>query len=297
MTNRLFYEPSQDEVAHTSSSSIFVTDPAARVRVEADTDEFFPSSSDLVAACEKWGGDEEPHHTAWNMTNRTDLPFFEYLSQPEFQERADRFARAMQGFQSTSAYDLSYTINGYNWSKAKGTIVDIGGSAGETAIALARKYPDLPHIIVQDLPHIVSGGEASIPTDLEKRIFFSAHDFFTPQPESVLSAGLFLMRFILHDHPDKYARRIVRNILPALKSGATLVVVDGIIPPAGSIPATLEKEMRNMDLDVMSITGGKERQIEDWEDLFRSVDPKLIVKNVNQPAGSALGVMEVVWDG
>ena len=296
MTNRLFYQPSPDEVAHTSFSAVLVKDSATRLRIENDCEEFFPTSSNFVGSYEKWGGDEEPEHTAFNLTNKTDLPFFEYLAQSGFEERGERMARAMQGSHTSPAFDMKHTVQGYDWASAKGTIVDVGGSMGAAALALARAHPHLPKIIVQDLPNTVSQAETSLPPEVHKQIYFHPHDFFTPQPETITTARLFLMRQVLHDYSDKYARRILRNLIPALRTGAKLVVVDGILSAPGIGPPTVEKQMRNLDMDMMQMTNGRERQIEEWEDLFRSVDGKLIIRNVNQPVGSALGVMEVVWD-
>ena len=62
--------------------------------------------------------------------------------------------------------------------------VDIGGGMGHEAVALKKRFPDLPgRFVVQDLPEMVSG------QNLDAEIEFMAHDFFTPQP---LKGELFL---------------------------------------------------------------------------------------------------------
>jgi hypothetical protein len=40
-----------------------------------------------------------------------------------------------------------------------------------------------------------------------------AHDFFTPQP--ILDASIFLLRVVLHDWPDSFARKILLRLREA----------------------------------------------------------------------------------
>lgn len=121
--------------------------------------------------------------------------------------------------------------------------MQVGGSKGHASIALAEKAPALK-FIVQDLPEVVADAGASLPESMKEseRISFMAHDFFTPQ--SVKDADVYLLRFILHDYSDKYAIRILKNLVPALKNGARLIVMDGVAPPPGVIPKSDERLIR-----------------------------------------------------
>ena len=81
----------------------------------------------------------------------------------------------------------------------------------------------------------------------------TAHDFFTPQP--ILNASVFLLRVVLHDWPDSFARRILLRLreaavpspsLPSASSlsrdgdgdepgrqrGTTLIIADHVLPLA-----------------------------------------------------------------
>ena len=299
MTNRLFHSPTPDEVAHTSFSTALVTDLDVRAWLDYAFLESFPACTKTIEAEEKWGESEEPQHSAWCLANRTELPIWDFLAQPGMESRSERWRYLMSAVNATPAYDLKFTVDGYAWAaKAKGTIVDIGGGTGQTAIALANAHPTLPPIIVQDLPHVVAQGEKSLPASLKPKISFSAHDFTTPQPKPILTGKLLLLRCVLHDYSDKAAACIVRNLLPALQNGATLVVLDTVMPgrEGGSSTATQERRVRSMDMEMAQTFNGKERGMEEWAGLFRRVHGALIVRNVNLPVGSALGVMEVVMD-
>ena len=56
-------------------------------------------------------------------------------------------------------------------------LTDIGGGMGHKAVAVKKRFPDLPgRFIVQDLPQIIEGQK------LDACMDSIAHDFFTPQP-------------------------------------------------------------------------------------------------------------------
>lgn len=96
-------------------------------------------------------------------------------------------------------------------------------------------------MIVQDLPEIVAAGEATLPDELGGQVKFMAHDFFTPQP---VEANIYMLRFVLHNWPDKYAVRILRNLLPTLKKEGKILIMDAVSLPPKQLPLLQEKMVR-----------------------------------------------------
>ena len=82
--------------------------------------------------------------------------------------------------------------------------------------------------IVQDQAKVVQNAAKDVPADVESQVTFMAHDFFTEQP--VKGAGLYLMRWVLHDWSDEYALRILRALVPAMKDGARVLIHEYIVP-------------------------------------------------------------------
>ena len=73
--------------------------------------------------------------------------------------------------------------------------------------------------------------------------------------------------------------------------------MDTVLPRPGSVPATQEASLRVRDLSMMQTFNSKEREMEDWIGLLKAVDPALRLKNVVQPFGSSMSVLEVVRGG
>ena len=252
--------------------------------------ETFPASAKLVEAVERYGDSQELNESAWNVANNTELPIFRYLE--GHPERAQRFAKTMAALTTTDGYHVRHLLNGYDWkSLGEATVVDVGGSTGHVSIGVAEIARQL-RFVVQDLPNIVAKGEEALSADIKDRVSFQAHDFFTPQP---VTAAVYLLRFILHDYSDLYATRILKCLVPAMKPGSRLIVVDGVLPPPNTMPSSEERLIRIMDLEMMTTFNAKEREIEDWTSLFAQADPRLKLHNVIRPPGSVNSILEVVF--
>ena len=118
--------------------------------------------------------------------------------------------------------------------------MDVGGGHGPASVALAREFSQLS-FIVQDFEGVVSS-HPEIPEDLASRIRFMAHDFLTEQPHH--NAEVYFFRAVLHNWPDPYCVKILQNLVPALRKGAKIIIDEGLLPKARSIPSYLERRQR-----------------------------------------------------
>lgn len=296
MTNNLFSEPTPNHLAHSATSALLVTNPNFHDWAVFMTDFSVPTAGKLVEATEKWGDSVRKNETAFNIAFDTDRPFFDYLSQ--FPERTKQFAGYMKSVTNSEGTDIKHLLSGFDWaSLGEATVIDIGGSSGHASIALANAHPNLK-FIVQDLPAVIANAGASLahlPSAVASRISFQEHDFF--QPEPVKGADVYLLRMILHDWPAKEATTILANIVPALKAGSRIIVMDSVLPAPGKIPATQESLLRVRDLTMMEVFNSRERSLDDWTALLEQADQRLRLSNVVQPFGSMMSAMEIVFDG
>lgn len=165
----------------------------------------------------------------------------------------------MKAFTEGTGFDLKHVVDGYPWeSLGNGTVVDVsppknllsrgirterlvevGGSHGFVCTRLASHFPRL-RFIVQDLPSVVAS--ANIPSEFTDRVSLMQHDFLTEQP--VRDADVYFFRWIFHNWSDKYCIQILRNLIPALKDGARVVVNDNVLPEPGALSSWQEERQR-----------------------------------------------------
>jgi SAM-dependent methyltransferase len=179
----------------------------------------------MVDAMEKWPGSEEPNETGFALANGTNIPMFDVISRDP--ERAKHMAAAMAFMHAGPGYNVRHVLEHFDrGTAAEGVLVDIGGGTGGVAFEIARFFPGI-RCIVQDLPEVIQGTE--VPEDLNnRRVQFMEHDFFEEQP--VKGADVYFLRWILHDWSDKYAVKILRNLIPALRTGSRILVSELCLP-------------------------------------------------------------------
>jgi O-methyltransferase domain/Dimerisation domain len=177
-------------------------------------------------------------------------------------EEAGQFIKAMQGSSELVQGEVVRLLE----IEGAETVVDVGGANGALLCALAKAYPALKGIIY-DLPHSRDGGAAYIAQQgLSDRVGVESGDFFAAVPV----AELYLMKFVLHDWDDASAIKILTNIRRAMKVGGRIVVVEnriGDIGEPGLGPL--------VDLNMMAVTGGRERTRDEYQKLFAAADLKL----------------------
>ena len=217
----------------------------------------------------------------------------------------------MQFLQSSPPLSLSFLVKDLEW-ETEGSpeiMVDIGGSHGSISIELLHTFPNL-RSIVQDLQDTIP--TALVPEDLTDRLDFKIHNFFEEQP--VKNADVYFLRSILHDWSDKYAIKILKNLVPALKKGAKVIVNEVCLPEPNVLSYYHEQLVRytfalhiyyskiiadnqssGYDLSMKAKFNSKERSADDWKALFEAVDRRFKVQRIKCTPGSILSVIEAVW--
>jgi len=156
-------------------------------------------------------------------------------------------------------------------------------------------------LIVQDRPEIEEYFNDYVPEDLKSRISFDRHDFFQPQN---LKADLFFLKMILHDWPDKYCVKILRNLLPALKEGGRIIICDNVTlsqrydeDGKPLVPVFVQRMQAGADLTMLSAFNSKERTIDDWEKLLKQTNERMKFEKVTILPGALWSVLVVKLDG
>ena len=203
---RIFDEdPNTERIRHTAASRQLVVDQDLCDALGLQLDDIGPASTRLVDVWEKYGQDvAENTRSAFCMYNETDKPLYEFFA--THPERGQRFGNAMRFFTKRASWDLRHILSSFEWNsvdKPGDTVIDLAGGNGQVSQYLAWHTKNT-RFVVQDLPHVVSSAPSQLPEDLEERVSFMTHDFFTPQKADDAPNAYFL-RWILHNYNDKHA--------------------------------------------------------------------------------------------
>ncbi len=148
-------------------------------------------------------------------------------------QRAKKYAEAMQWFNTGPGLEPSHILDAFPWPDlGDGAVVDVGGGYGSFSIALAERFLSL-RCMVQDRADVVAEGQARLTTELSDRVHFMAQIFFTDQP--AMDVNAFFLGRIHHNWSDKYAIKILRALIPALRAGVRVLVNETIVPKPRSI--------------------------------------------------------------
>jgi hypothetical protein len=143
---------------------------------------------------------------------------------------------------------------------AAGTIVDVGGADGTVLAAILTAHREMLGVLF-DLPHVVTDASPTLARyGVDERVQCVGGDFF----HSVPSGGdVYLASMVLHDWPDDQARSILANIAAAGGRGARLLLVEFVVPPGDSPHMS-----KISDLNMLAMTGGKERTEAEWREFL-----------------------------
>lgn len=152
---------------------------------------------------------------------------------------------------------------------------------------------------MQELPDVVKQGKEYISNlkdeSIASRIKYATHNFFDDQP--IIGAEVYLLRMILHYWSIEESAKILRKLVSVLKPNRSrILVMDTVLPSPGSVTTVTERQLRTRDLAMLQIHNSGERNIEDWEAIYKEADPRLRVERVHLPFGSQMSVMELVLD-
>ena len=145
-------------------------------------------------------------------------------------------------------------------------VVDVGGGAGELAVALLATWPAL-RATVLDLGHAEpEARHLARQRGVEDRLDFVAGDFFEAMPRD---ADVYLVKSVLHDCTDGDASRLLGSVRAAMGSqGRVFVIERPFADPPGH--GADDRSVARSDLNMLVGTGGRERRETEFAALLRA---------------------------
>ena len=175
-------------------------------------------------------------------------------------EAAENFNRMMAAQTETFVPQL---LAAYDFSRCR-QLVDVGGGNGALVGAVLAAHPAVRGILF-DLAAGLEGAEDHlIRLGVRDRCELVAGSFF----ESVWSGGdVYMLRQILHDWDDERAAQILTSCRRAMSPGATLLVMDRILP-ARATDSPQHRFDLIIDMHMHVLFGARERSEAEQRDLL-----------------------------
>jgi hypothetical protein len=142
-----------------------------------------------------------------------------------------------------------------------GTIADVGGGHGRLLAAVLTAAPAARGMLY-DLPHVVEGAPAMLTKyEVAERVRVIPGSFFDNVPAG---ADAYVLKNIIHDWPDEEALTILRNVRAAAAPGATLLLIEAVIPDH-------DREFLGKWVDMEMLIGiaARERSEDDYRRLYQ----------------------------
>lgn len=202
---------------------------------------------------------------------------FEFLEKNS--DPGDTFNLAMTDF---SAFVAHAVLLSYDFSSVK-SIIDVGGGYGKLLTSILEVYPDLQGVLV-DLPTVINAATQRIEAHpCHDRCTAIAENFLKSLPHG---ADLYLLSGVIHDWGNQAAERILKNCRNAMRPDGKVLVVECVVPD-GDEPSF----SKLLDLNMMVMTGGRERTEREFRELFGAAGLTLI-RTI--PTVSPLSILEAV---
>ncbi|KAF4445637.1 Sterigmatocystin 8-O-methyltransferase [Fusarium austroafricanum] len=295
-----------DSVCHSSISALPARQKLYQSWLRHVFEEAAPGSILVAESLRKFSRgkqvhSQEPTESGFALANldKMDEPqnFWDYINREVEGKpkgwRSAKFAECMQVAAAASALKADDLLkSAYDWNKlGEATVVDVGGSSGHDSTTLAHTFPNLK-FIVQDLPELKALFNEKVPEDIKPRIKFEVHDFLKPQDTK---GDVYLLKSVLHDWPNQYAAKILKQLMPHLETGSRIVLVEAVAPPdTAALPfATLGHALNVADMQMFQFFNSQERSLQDWTKLLTAVDERLTVTYVSEVPGSVHQIIEV----
>ena len=154
----------------------------------------------------------------------------------------------------------------YDFSGFK-TIVDVGGGNGALLVGVLQTAPQAKGIVF-DEEYVVNETRKVVKNKgFDERCSTKAGSFFEFVPPG---ADAYLMKMVLHDWNDEQCLKILTNCSKAMKNDSKLLVIEAVIPEGN-----IAHPGKFMDINMLAMTGGRERTEKEFSSLFIQAGMKL----------------------
>lgn len=181
----------------------------------------------------------------------------------QFPEASSIF-RAVMG--TAPAEDYAPIAKAWDFSRAK-VVADLGGGGGGLILAVLELYPQLQGLLV-DLEASI---EEAKPRFANERVGSRCRLVAADLTQSVpAGADVYMLKHFLHGRRDTEAITILKNCRAVIPENGTLLIIEFILPPLVGQPDPHLELCLMSDLNMLAVTGGRERSEREWKTLLEA---------------------------
>lgn len=181
---------------------------------------------------------------------------------------ANAVFRAVMG--TSPAEDYKPIARAWDFSKYP-TVADLGGGGGALIAAVLEAFPNVQGVLVDRPESILQAASRFESAELSGRCSLVAADLTKEVPPGAI---IYMLKHVLHGYNDEAAAKILRHCRSVLPAEGRVLVIEFVLPEVVD-HADRDLEQRLMsDLNMLAVTGGKERSATEWKLLLASAGLK-----------------------
>jgi hypothetical protein len=199
---------------------------------------------------------------------------------------ADSIFRAVMG--TAPAEDYAPIARAWDFSRAN-VVADLGGGGGSLILAVLELHPHLRGMLVDLEPSVEAAKTRFTDEKISSRCNLLVSDLTKSVPAG---ADVYMLKHVLHGRRDPDAITILKNclaVIPVTPKPGTLLIIEFILPPLISHPDPHLEAHLMSDINMLAVTGGRERSAREWRTLLEAVGFRLTGL---YPVGSDVGILE-----
>ena len=177
---------------------------------------------------------------------------------------ANAVFRAVMG--TAPAEDYAPIAKAWDFSRAK-VVADLGGGGGSLLLAVLRLNPHLRGMLVDLEASIDAAKPRFVEEDPSSRCELIAADLTQSVP---VGADVYMLKHVLHGSNDEAAITLLKNCRTVIPQNGNLLIIEFILPPLVSHADPQLETLLMSDLNMLAVTGGKERSEREWRSLLEA---------------------------
>lgn len=195
---------------------------------------------------------------AFELTHGTDL--YDHLARND--AAAELYDDAVDAF---TRHEAAALAEAFDFGDVR-CVVDVGGGRGTLVLHLLEKWPALRGVLF-DLPPVIARNGPALTARVGDRLDLVGGSFRDTLPQG---HDVYVLKHVLHNWDDDAATALLRRCADAMPPDGRVLAIEGILLPGNRADTT-----HLLDLEMLVLTGGRERRKPELRRLFAESGLKL----------------------